>query len=105
MGKREQRTLEVITTCKPNSRLACQAKVMGEGIVVELPVGMYVQSIQDIEALIGRRCEKPLLSPITGQTLVEVGQLISRSVVRQLENTNFSVGEQLANTKRADIFE
>ena len=92
MGKREQRTLEVITTCKPNSRLACQAKVMGEGIVVELPIGMYVQSIQDIEALIG-------------QTLVEVGQLITRSVVRQLENTNFGVGEQLANTKRADIFE
>jgi hypothetical protein len=66
---------------------------------------MYVQSIQDIEALIGRRCEKPLLSPLTGQTLVEVGQLITRSVVRQLENTKFSVGEQLANTKRADIFE
>ena len=105
MGKREQRTLEVITTCKPNSRLACQAKVMGEGIVVELPVGMYVQSIQDIEALIGRRCEKPVLSPLTGQTLVEVGQLITRSVVRQLENTKFSVGEQLANTKKADIFE
>jgi len=105
MGKHEQRTLEIITTCKPNSRLACQAKVMGEGVVVELPVGTYVQSIQDIKALIGRRCEKALLSPITGQTLVEVGQLITRSVVRQLENTNFSVGEQLANTKRTDIFE
>jgi hypothetical protein len=36
---------------------------------------------------------------------VEVGQLITRSVVRQLENTNFSVGEQLANTKRVDVFE
>ncbi|HBC40421.1 MAG TPA: (2Fe-2S)-binding protein [Pseudanabaena sp.] len=105
MGKHEQRTLEIITTCKPNSRLACQAKVMSEGVIVELPVGTYVQSIQVIEALIGRRCEKALLSPITGQTLVEVGQLITRSVVRQLENTNFSVGEQLANSKRADIFE
>ncbi|NJK34566.1 MAG: (2Fe-2S)-binding protein [Oscillatoriales cyanobacterium SM2_2_1] len=102
MARREKRTLEVITTCKPNSRLACQARVVGEGIVVELPAGTYVQSIQDIEALIGRRCEKPLLSPITGQTLVEVGQLITRSVVRQLENTNFRVNEQLANTKGAD---
>ncbi|MFN5857492.1 MAG: 2Fe-2S iron-sulfur cluster-binding protein [Pseudanabaenaceae cyanobacterium] len=105
MAKREQRTLEVITTCKPNSRLACQARVMGEGIVVDLPVGMYVESLQDIEALIGRRCEKPILSPITGETLVEVGQLITRSVVRQLENTNFHVGENLAKTKRVDIFE
>jgi len=105
MAKREQRTLEVITTCKPNSRLACQARVMGEGIVVDLPVGMYVESLQDIEALIGRRCEKPILSPITGETLVEVGQLITRSVVRQLADTNFHVGENLAKTKRVDMFE
>ncbi|WP_019502321.1 2Fe-2S iron-sulfur cluster-binding protein [Pseudanabaena sp. PCC 6802] len=100
MAKREQRTLEVITTCKPNSRLACQARVMGEGVVVELPVGMYVQSIQDIEALIGRRCEKPLLHPVTGKTLVEVGKLITRSTIRQLENTDFRVGEQLSHTRR-----
>jgi ferredoxin len=100
MAKREQRTLEVITTCKPNSRLACQAKVMGEGVVVELPVGMYVQSIQDIEALIGRRCERPMLHPVTGKTLVEVGKLITRSTIRQLENTDFRVGEQLSHTKR-----
>jgi ferredoxin len=100
MARREQRTLEVITTCKPNSRLACQAKVMAEGVVVELPIGMYVQSIQDIEALIGRRCEKPLLHPVTGQTLVDIGQLITRSMVRQLENTDFRVGEQLSNTTR-----
>ncbi|MEE3719423.1 2Fe-2S iron-sulfur cluster-binding protein [Tumidithrix elongata RA019] len=100
MARREQRTLEVITTCKPNSRLACQAKVMAEGVVVELPVGMYVQSIQDIEALIGRRCEKPLLHPVTGQTLVDIGQLITRSMVKQLENTDFRVAEQLPGTKR-----
>ncbi len=105
MARREQRTLEVITTCKPNSRLACQARVMGEGVVVELPVGTYVQSLQDIEALIGRRCEKPLLSPITGQVLVDVGQLITRSMVRQLENTNFKVDEQLLNTSKAQLFE
>lgn len=93
MARREQRTLEVITTCKPNSRLACQARVMGEGVVVELPLGVYVQSIQDVEAMIGSRCEKPLLHPVTGQTLVDVGQLITRSVVKQLENTNFSVSQ------------
>jgi ferredoxin len=96
MGKREQRTLEVITTCKPNSRLACQARVLGEGVVVELPVGTYVQSIQDVEVLIGKRCEIPLLHPVTGKTLVEVGQLITRSVVRELESaTNFNVKDYL----------
>lgn len=101
IAKREQRTLEVITTCKPNSRLACQAKVMAEGVVVELPVGMYIQSIQDVEALIGRRCERPMLHPVTGKTLVEVGQLITRSMVRQLESTDFRIGDQLSQTSRA----
>ncbi|MGQ9865876.1 MAG: 2Fe-2S iron-sulfur cluster-binding protein [Pseudanabaenaceae cyanobacterium] len=101
MAKREQRTLEVITTSKPNSRLACQARVLGEGVVVELPVGVYVESIQDIAALIGRRCERPLLHPVTGQCLVEVGQLITRSVVSQLENTDFRIGDQLAFTTEA----
>ncbi len=101
IAKREQRTLEVITTCKPNSRLACQAKVLAEGVIVELPVGMYIQSIQDIEALIGRRCERPMLHPVTGQTLVDVGQLITRSVVRQLENTDLRISEQLSQTKKA----
>jgi ferredoxin len=94
INRREQRTLEVITSCKPNSRLACQARVMGEGVVVELPPGMYVNSLQDIEALIGRRAESKLLHPITGAVLVEEGKLITRSMLKQLEDTDtFRVSE------------
>lgn len=94
INRREQRTLEVITSCQPNSRLACQARVVGEGVVVELPPGMYVNSLQDIEALIGRRAETNLLHPITGALLVEEGKLITRSMMRQLENTDsFKVNE------------
>jgi ferredoxin len=100
MNRREQRTLEIITTCKPNSRLACQSRVMGNGVVVELPPGMYVNSLQDIEALIGRRADQDLLHPITGQVLVETGKLITRSVLKQLENenTSFKVGEYFSHT-------
>ncbi|MEO1296491.1 MAG: 2Fe-2S iron-sulfur cluster-binding protein [Cyanobacteria bacterium J06636_16] len=88
VNRREQRTLEVITSCQPNSRLACQARVIGEGVVVELPPGMYVNSLQDIEALIGRRAETSLLHPITGAVLVEAGKLITRSMMRQLSDTD-----------------
>lgn len=98
MSRREQRTLEVITTCKTNSRLACQCRVLSNGVVVELPPGMYVNSLQDIEALIGRRAEQDLLHPITGQVLVEVGKLITRSMLKQLENTSFKVGEYFHHT-------
>lgn len=101
MNRREQRTLEIITTCKLNSRLACQARVLGEGVVVELPPGMYINSLQDIEALIGRRAEQDLLHPITGQVLVESGKLITRSILKQLEEsgTSFRLGEYFAHSR------
>lgn len=105
INRREQRTLEVITSCKTNSRLACQARVLGEGVVVELPPGMYVNSLQDIEALIGRRAEQSLLHPITGAVLVEEGKLITRSMMKQLEdkesNTSFKVGEFFQQSSEA----
>jgi ferredoxin len=102
INRREQRTLEVITTCKPNSRLACQARVMGNGVIVELPPGMYINSIKDIEALIGRRAEQDLLHPFTGKVLVETGKLITRSTLKQIEDTNsFNVGAYFSHTSEA----
>ncbi|NJN85820.1 MAG: 2Fe-2S iron-sulfur cluster binding domain-containing protein [Leptolyngbyaceae cyanobacterium SL_7_1] len=99
INRREQHTLEVITSCKANSRLACQARVIGDGVVVELPPGMYINSLQDVEALIGRRAEQNLLHPITGQILVESGKLITRSILKQLNNTpSFKVGEFFAHS-------
>ncbi len=101
IARREQRTLEVITTSKPNSRLACQARVLDEGVVVELPTGMYINAIQDMNSLIGRRAEQDLLHPITGQVVVEAGKLITRSILSQLEETKIKAGEYLARTRDA----
>lgn len=101
MSRREQRTLEVITTAKPNSRLACQSRVLAEGVVVEVPAGMYIDAIEDIEALIGRRTEQALLHPLTGEVVVESGKLITRSVITQLKDVRIAVGETLARTRDA----
>jgi ferredoxin len=102
LNRREQRTLEVITSCKSNSRLACQARVVSNGVIVELPPGMYVNSLQDIEALIGRRADQDLLHPITGEVLVEQGKLITRSTLKQLESTaSFKVSEFYTQSKDA----
>ena len=98
LSRREQRTLETITTCNMNSRLACQARVIGEGVVVELPSGMYVSDIDDIEALIGRRAEQDILHPLNGKVLVEQGKLITRSMISQLKDTQVKVNEYLADT-------
>jgi ferredoxin len=101
MTRREQRTLEVITTCKTNSRLACQAKVIGEGVVVELPAGMYISGNDDIESLIGRRAQQDILHPISGQVLVEEGKLITRSMITQLQATQSQVRDYLSSTETA----
>ncbi|MGY2753632.1 ferredoxin [Thermostichus sp. MS-CIW-21] len=100
MTPREQRTLEVITTRKTNSRLACQARVLGEGVVVELPVGMYINAFKDIEVLIGRRAEQPILHPITGAVLVQAGKLITRSVLESVKNLDLDIQEALARSSR-----
>lgn len=93
--KREQRTLGSITSCNVNSRLACQARVIGEGVIVELPAGMYISQDDDIEDLIGRRAQSNLLHPLSGQVLVEEGKLITRSVIAQLQTTQSQVKEFL----------
>ena len=82
-----------------NSRLACQARVIGEGVVVELPSGMYVSDLDDIEALIGRRAEQDILHPLDGKVLVEQGKLITRSMINQLKDTQVKVNEYLATTQ------
>jgi ferredoxin len=91
LNKREKRTLEVITTCRTNSRLACQARVIGEGVVIEIPSGMYLSAIDDIESLIGRRAQEDILHPISGSVLVEAGKLITRSMITQLKETQGKV--------------
>ena len=101
MNRREKRTLGVITTCKVNSRLACQARVMKEGVVVELPGGMYLSEIDDVEELIGRRAQQDILHPISSKVLVEEGKLITRSMISLLKDTKGEVSQYLAHTDEA----
>ena len=98
MNRREKRSLGAITTCKMNSRLACQARVRAEGVVVELPSGMYLSQIDDVEELVGRRAQQDILHPISGKVLVEEGKLITRSMITQLKDTKGEVSKYLAQT-------
>ena len=89
----ETRRLGRMTRTQSNSRLACQARVMGEGVVVSVPEGMYLESLQDLESLIGRRAESSILHPISGDILVDKGKLITRSKIEQLKSFDFDILE------------
>lgn len=90
LTSRENLTLAVLTGAKPNSRLACQARVLGDGVQVELPKGLYVESFSQLEALIGKRAQQPVLHPINGRVLIQDGKIITRSIVNELKSVDFN---------------
>ncbi|MCU0754387.1 MAG: (2Fe-2S)-binding protein [Xanthomonadales bacterium] len=92
-SQREKLALSVLTGAQPNSRLSCQARVIGDGVEVALPDGMYVESFRELESLIGQRTTVPILHPITGDVLVEAHKIIIRSSIMQLKDLDFSVPE------------
>jgi ferredoxin len=102
MSRREQQTLEVITTCNVQSRLACQTRVLGDGVVVELPAGTYLNEVNDLESLVGRRAQEKILHPLNGTVLVEQNKLITRSVVNELAAMRAEVGQYLATSGMAE---
>jgi ferredoxin len=102
MTQREQQTLEVITTCNQHSRLACQTFVLGEGVVVELPAGTYLNEVEDLESLVGRRAQEDILHPVSGAVLVKQNKLITRSVVNELSTTRQEVDKYFSNTGSAN---
>lgn len=89
--QREQLALSILTGAQPNSRLSCQARVIGEGVEVALPDGLYVESYSELESLIGQRTTVPILHPVTGEILVENGKIIIRSSIMQLKDVDFSI--------------
>lgn len=96
--ERERRTLSMLTNTQGNSRLACQARVIGDGVVIELPEGMYVQSLAELESLVGRRTEVPIRHPKDSRILIDKGKIITRSRILELKEVNFDVMEARSHT-------
>ena len=88
---REARTLGFIRKSAPNSRLACQSQVLGEGVVVELPVGMDIERAEDLTVMVGMLAPKDILHPVNGSILIALGKMITRSRIEQLSELNAEV--------------
>lgn len=92
MNEREQRTLALITGAQPSSRLSCQCRVIGEGVEILLPEGLYVQSFNDLESYIGKRTKQPILHPKDGRILIQKDKIITRTYIMQLQDVDFNLG-------------
>jgi len=91
MTRQEKLTLSILTGARSNSRLACQAKVLSEGVEISLPQGLYAESFSDIEKLIGKRTTTPILHPINGRVLIQAGKIITRSAIADLSTIDLDV--------------
>ncbi len=90
LSSREEKTLALITGANQISRLSCQCTIIGDDPVdILLPDGLYVESMADIEALVGKRTNTPILHPIDGSILIQKGKIITRTMIMKLSDTDF----------------
>ncbi|MDW8244627.1 MAG: protein kinase [Thermogemmata sp.] len=83
IGPVERRTLGLVADAGPNSRLACQAIVFGDGVEVCVPEGMYIEKADDLLSLLGTPAPQNILHPITGVILIPKGKIITRTMFEQ----------------------
>jgi len=87
--EREKRALARIRGADHRSRLACQCRVIGDDVVVEIPEGMFIEQATDLIEFLGKRAESDVLHPITGEILVMRGRIITRSRIEELKQLDF----------------
>jgi ferredoxin len=95
--KQEQMTLQFTKIDRPGARLACQTRAIGNGIVIELPNGTFVESEQELEQEIGKKAKKTLIHPMTGEVLVEAGKLVMRSALEKMKQASSSFAANFSN--------
>ncbi|WP_309729996.1 2Fe-2S iron-sulfur cluster-binding protein [Chamaesiphon sp. OTE_75_metabat_556] len=94
--KQEQMTLQFTKIDRPGARLACQTRAIGEGIVIELPNGTFVESEEDLERQIGKKADKTLIHPMTGEVLVQAGKLVLRSALEKMKEASSKFADYLS---------
>lgn len=86
--QQEEMTLQFTKIDRPGARLACQTKIMGDGVIIEMPQGTFVKSVEDLEQGIGKKAEQTLIHPMTGEILVEKGKLVMRSALEKMKEAS-----------------
>jgi ferredoxin len=91
----EEITFQYTKIERSGARLACQAKILGEGIIIEMPKGDFVESEEELEHEIGKKAKATLIHPMTGEVLVEAGKLILRSALEKMKDASNKFADRL----------
>lgn len=89
----EKKTLSLIVGADASTRLACQSRVIGDGVTVELPQGLYVENLQELLDLVGEEAVSDYLHPITGAVLIPRSKVITRSQLQLFKTLSAEVSQ------------
>jgi ferredoxin len=82
----ESKTLSIIPGADASTRLACQCRILGEGITLELPSGVYVEKLDDLLELVGEVAVSDYLHPVNGSVMIPKSKVITRSQLMLFKN-------------------
>jgi ferredoxin len=89
----EKKTLSLIVGADATTRLACQSRVIGDGVTLELPQGLYVENLQELLDLIGEEAVSDYLHPVTGAVLIPRSKVITRSQLQLFKTLSAEVSQ------------
>jgi ferredoxin len=75
----ETKTLSLIVGADENTRLACQSRIIGEGVMIEMPMSLYVESLDQLMDLIGEEAVSDYRHPVTGAIMIPKNKILTRS--------------------------
>lgn len=78
----EMKTLSLIVGADESTRLACQCRVLAEGVTIELPNGLFIENLQELLDLIGDQAVADYRHPVTGAVLIPKDKIITRSLLQ-----------------------
>jgi ferredoxin len=82
----EVKTLALIDGTDALTRLACQCRVLADGVTVELPNVVFLEKLDDVLNLIGEEAVADYRHPINGSVLIPKSKIITRSLLQLFKN-------------------
>jgi ferredoxin len=89
----EVKTLALIDGAGPLTRLACQCRVLADGVTVELPDVVFLESLEDVLNLIGEEAVADYRHPVNGSILIPKDKIITRSLLQLFKNLTDEVNK------------
>lgn len=77
----EAKTLSLMVGVNALTRLACQCRVLADGLTLELPTGLFVESLDELLNLIGDEAVADYRHPVTGAVLIPKEKIITRTLL------------------------